>query len=316
MAITSPEHGDFESALATAIDAGVTRVPLTFSWRSLEPEPETYDDRSLAIAALLIPAMGVSIDLAITPMVGSEQVMPQDLMGHDFDDPLVIARYLELLGHVLTVMGSADVRMLLVGVEADVYLGDDAAAWASYATFTAAAADFVHERQPGIEVGVQSSTYSRLSDFDNWNAVDAVCDIIATSYYPLDGLQVRDPDEIEDDFDALTALYPDRTIRIVEAGFPSSRVNGSSADLQAAFIHGLFAAWDEHADQILSITLWTEHDYSPYELDQIQHATDDKPDRYVALVGSVGLRYWEKMGAPKPAWDVLLDETDSRGWRP
>ena len=76
--------------MATAIDAGVTRVPVTFSWRALEPESETYEDRSLAIAALMIPAMGVSIDLAITPMSGSSQAMPRDLMGRAFDDPKVV----------------------------------------------------------------------------------------------------------------------------------------------------------------------------------------------------------------------------------
>ncbi len=65
-----PNTAIFDSALATAIAAGVTRVPLTFTWLSLEPDPDIYDDRNLAIAALVIPAMGVSIDLAITPMVG------------------------------------------------------------------------------------------------------------------------------------------------------------------------------------------------------------------------------------------------------
>lgn len=315
MAITSPEHGDFPSALATAIDAGVSRVPLTFTWRSLEPEQETYDDRNLAIAALVIPAMGVSIDLAITPMLGDQLALPRDLMGKSFDDREVIVRYQELLDHVLTVLGDADVRVLLVGVEADVYLGDNAGAWASFATFTSDAADFVHNQQPEIEVGVQSSTYSRLHDPDKWKALDDVSDIIATSYYPLDGLMVRDPSEIASDFDALTALYPDRTIRIVEAGFPSSRSNGSSNELQAEFIHALFAAWDEHADQILSITLWIEHDYSPSRLDDIQHSSNNHQADYLSLVGSMGLRLWEDDGAPKPAWQALLQETEARGWQ-
>src|SRR6476659_1885299 len=164
MAISSPEHGDFPSALATAIAAGVTRVPLTFTWLSLEPDPDIYDDRNLAIAALVIPAMGASIDLAITPMVGDHLAIPRDLKGKPFDDPQVIARYQKLLDHVLSVLSDADVRLVLVGVEADVYLGDDSSAWSAYATFAADAADFIHQQQPGLEVGVQSSTYSRLRD--------------------------------------------------------------------------------------------------------------------------------------------------------
>jgi hypothetical protein len=182
------------------------------------------------------------------------------LNGKSFDDPQVIARYQELLDHVLSVLSDADVQLVLVGVEADVYLDDDPTAWDAYATFAADAADYVHLQQPGIEVGVQSSTYSRLREPEKWKALDDVSDIIATSYYPLDGLNVRDPSEIAGDFDALTALYPGRTIRIVESGFPASTSNGSSAELQADFIHALFAAWDEHADQIRSITLLFEYD--------------------------------------------------------
>ncbi len=314
MAITVPEHGDFENALAVAIEAGVTRVPLTFSWRSLEPEPQAYDDRSLAIAALILPAMGLSIDLAITPTSGDQLSLPPDLKGRSFDDPDVVTRYLALLDHVLTVLEGADVRLLLVGVEVDRYLGDDSDAWARYATFAGNAATFIHDRRPGTEVGVQSSTYSRLQAPDNWQAVDAISDVIATSYYPLDGTNVRDPSNIAADFDALTAQYPDRVIRIVETGFPSSKVNGSSPDLQAQFIHELFAAWDQHADQIHSITLWTEYDYSPQELGHLNRPPGQRRDPYVALIGSIGLRQWDGDGAPKPAWGTLLQETASRGW--
>ena len=316
MAITTPEDGDFENALAIAIDAGVTRVPLTFSWRNLEPKSGVYNDRSLAIAALLFPAMDVAIDLAITPMAGSRLALPHDLMDRPFDDDEVIARYLALLDHVLHVLEGADVRVLLVGVEADRYLGDDSAAWKRYGTFVSSAADFAHDRRPGIEVGVQSSSYDRLIEPERWQHLDAVSDIIATSYYPIDGVTVLDPARIGDDFDQLTALYPDRVIRIVEAGFPSSSLNGSSMELQAEFIGALFAAWDEHATQIQSITLWTEHDYAPRELDQVEQPTDSQRSPVVALVGSIGLRLWDGEGAPKLAWEALLRETETRGWRP
>jgi hypothetical protein len=316
MIVTFPEHGDYESALQVAIDAGVTRVPLTFFWSALEPEKEVYDDRNLAIAALYFPAMGIPIDIAITPITSNQVVMPADLAGKPFDDPDVVARYLRLLDHVMTVLSGAQIGTLLVGVEVDTLLGHDPTAWASFASFTSYAADFVHREHPGVEVGVQSTTYSRTTDPDDWTAVDEVCDFIATSYYPLDGLMVRDPSEVADDFDALTAQYPEKPIRIVEAGFPSSHTNGSSPELQAQFVHELFAAWDDHADQILSIALATEHEYAPFWVDQFQHFYDNKSPRFASFIGSIGLRSWQGDGKPKPAWEALLQETESRGWRP
>lgn len=316
MAITASQNGDYESATMLASSAGVTRTTLSYAWGALEPEPERYDDSNLAIAALFFPAMGMALDVAITPIASNQLVMPADLAGRELDDPEVIRRYLALLDHVMAVLVEADVRLLLVGVEVDAYLGDDVDAWEDYAAFVDVAANYARSLRPGIEVGVQSTTYSRFVDPEHWQAIDSATDIIATSYYPLDGTKVRDPQEIASDFATLTALYPGRIIRIVEAGFPSSNGNGSSPELQATFIHALFAVWDEYPAQIPSITLAAEHDYAPFRVDAICAFYRQKRERCESFFGSIGLRKWKDEGTPKPAWDALLIETAARGWQP
>lgn len=316
MSLTAAQHDGMDQSASLAYAAGVTRAPITYAWGALEPAREEYDDSNLALAALFFPAMDMTIDIAIAPIVGNRLVMPDDLAGRSFDDPEVIRRYLALLDHVMAVLAGADVGVLLIGVEVDAYLGDDGAAWAAYANFVEAVTSYVHTVRPGVEVGVQSSTYSRFVDTQQWAPIDDVTDIIATSYYPLDGLTVRDPAEIAGDFDALTALYPGRIIRIVEAGFPSSKANGSSTLLQAQFIQALFAAWDAHADQIRSITLSVEHDYGPKNVAAICAFYGDTRDHYVTFIGSIGLRTWDDHGAPKPAWEALMEETAARGWQP
>ena len=316
MVLTTAQDGDSQRASMLAHAAGVTRVPFTYAWGSLEPEPGEYDDSTLAMAALYLPAMGMALDIAITPIASNRLVMPSDLAGRDFDDPEVIQRYLDLIDHVFSVLAGADVGLLLVGVEVDALLGNDDDAWKEFAAFTAAVTDYVHTIRPEVEVGVQSTTYSRMADPAHWAAIDAVTDIIATSYYPLDGLMARDPSEIAGDFDTLTALYPNRIIHIVEAGFPSSKANGSSNALQARFIHALFAAWDDHKTQIRSITLSVEHDYSHNQVEAIGTFYGNDRDRYATFIGSIGLRTWESEGASKPAWDTLMQETAARGWQP
>ncbi len=316
MVLTTAQTGDLEHAAMLAHTAGVSRAPITYGWRALEPEPGNYNDGNLAMAALFFTAMGMSIDVAITPIASSRLVMPEDLAHRDFDDPEVIKRYLDLIEHVMTVLADADVRLLLIGVEVDKYLADDDDAWAAFTRFTDAVASYVHSIRPGVEIGVQSSTGSRLSDADRWSGIDQITDIIATSYYPMDGFQVRDPSDIAGDFDALTALHPDRTIRIVEAGYPSSKANGSSNERQAQFIQALFAAWDDHAGQILSITLSMQHDYGPAHVDAICAFYGDYRERYASFIGSIGLRSWTGDGSPKPAWEALMNETAARGWQP
>ena len=316
MALTVAQAGNSERAALLARGAGVTRAPVSYAWGALEPEPGEYDDGNLGMTALFFPAMDMAIDLAITPIAGNRLVMPNDLADSDFDDAEVIRRYLLLIDHVMTILAEADVRTLLVGVDVDAFLGDDVDAWEDYAAFVSAVADHVHTIRPEIEVGVQSTTYSRLADPARWSEIDATTDIIATSYYPLDGSRARDPAEIAGDFDALTELYPDRVIRIVEAGFPSSKANGSSGELQAQFVHALFAAWDDHKTQILSITLSIEHDYGPAHVDAISAFYGNKRDWYASFIGSIGLRTWHGDGAPKPAWEALMQETAARGWQP
>ncbi|MCO5222195.1 MAG: hypothetical protein M9947_11535 [Thermomicrobiales bacterium] len=314
MVITNPELGSYDRSLETALSAGVTRVPLTFFWSSLEPAPGQYDDSVLAVAALYYPALGLTVDLAVSPIATNRLVVPEDLQARALDDPEVIQRYLALLDHVLEILEDAHVETLLLGVEVDAWLGEDAAAWRSYTALTAAAASHVHRTHPGIELGVQSTTYSRLATPTNWETIDEVSDFVATSYFPMDGMNVRDPSVVADDFAALTQLYPNRVIRVVEAGFPSSRANGSSPELQAAFVHALFAIWDEYATQIVSITLSIEHDYSPSAVSQIQRFYGDPRPEYAAYMGSIGLRSWHRYGEPKPAWIALIQETSAREW--
>ena len=316
MAITAPQKGNSENAAMLAYAAGVSRAPITYAWSALEPEPGKYDDSNLALAALFFPAMGMTIDVAITPIAGNQLVMPSDLAGRDFDDPEVIRRYLDLIDHVMSVLAEADVGLLLVGVEVDALLGENDDAWEDYASFAAAAASYVHTIRPGVEVGVQSTTYSRIVNTVLWTEVDSATDVIATSYYPLEGLLVRDPAEVAGDFDTLTALYPNRIIRIVDAGFPSSKANGSSPELQAQFMHTLFAAWDEHKTQIRSITLSVEHNYAPHRVEAICAFYGRNRDQCAAFIGSIGLRAWDGDGTPKPAWDALIQETAARGWQP
>jgi len=116
MGMTAAQDRDSERAALLAHAAGVTRVPITYAWGALESVPGEYDDGNLALSALFFPAMGMSIDIAITPIASNRLVMPSDLADREFDDPVVIQRYLELIDHVMAVLADADVRLLLIGV--------------------------------------------------------------------------------------------------------------------------------------------------------------------------------------------------------
>lgn len=79
------------------------------------------------------------------------------------------------------------------------------------------------------------------------------------TYYPLDEtFQVRPPSSIESDFIEMIEAAASKPVHLLEAGYPSGSVCGSSLDQQAAFVDAMFAAWDKHVEAVPVINfVWT-----------------------------------------------------------
>ena len=112
----------------------------------------------------------------------------------------------------------------------------------------------------------------------------------------------------------LTTLYAGRRIHLKEVGYPSSVFTASSEETQARFVSQLFAAWDQHADQIEFVGYFQLTDFSPSTVDYyVGYYGYDVPI-FRAFLGTLGLRTWAGSGSHKLAWDQFVVEARARGW--
>lgn len=316
LSVTMPEANDYDVAIATARKAGIQSVTLTLQWDLLEPHPGDYDDTFPDIANIYYPQAGLSIDLAIIAVSTNQKVMPADLQSLPFDDPVVMERYADLIEHVLGRMPDVDVRSLVLGLEVDALLWTDEPQWVSYAALVTNAAERARAVRPGIQIGIEGLFDGRTgASHEYFEQVDAVADFIAVSYYPLDGdFKGRGPETIASDFDRLVRLYPEKPIEFFQCGYPSSDLNGSSEEEQAEFIRSVFAAWDDHAEQIRSISFTWLFDIPATEIEFYQDFYGLRNEAFAAYLGSIGFWTFEGNGTVKTGWTALVEEATRRGW--
>jgi hypothetical protein len=256
----------------------------------------------------------MAVDLILRPINTNQLDVPSDLQGKPFDDPVVIARFERLLDDVFAHLPNLTLNSLGIGNEVDDYLSQDTVRWQQYETFYRAVRAYAHAKRPGLKVGVVA-TFNGLTGPSQkpLQALNSGGDLVLATYYPLKlDFTVSPPTTVGPDLTHLCALYPKRSIALLEAGCPSSLDCHSSTALQAEFVRRLFAAWDAHAAQIVSVTFSWQTDISPEATAGFgkYYGVSAKP--FAAFLGSLGLRTYE--GKDKPAWNTLNEEAKARGW--
>ncbi|MBE9506283.1 MAG: hypothetical protein IMY84_05645, partial [Chloroflexi bacterium] len=110
----------------------------------------------------------------------------------------------------------------------------------------------------------------------------------------------------------VAALYPDRTVMLLECGYPSGAGVGSSEELQADFVRQTFAAWDHRALWLRVLCFTWLHDRSPGDLESFSRYYGSEDEQFLEFLATLGLRTFD--GHPKAAFDVLRTEAGIRGW--
>lgn len=313
MHIVEGEGESYDAALDAAESLGVEAVTLPLTWRTLEPQPGTFDLSLLDIAESYFPSTGLKLDLMIGPIDTNNDAPPDDLQGLPFDDPEVIGRFEALLDAALPRIPSVDLTFLAIGNEVDAFL-TDAAAWEAYGFFYRAAAEHVRTLRPGVDIGVKV-TVDGLTGENRALAqvLNADSDLILATYYPLDDdFTVRPPSVVGADFDAIAEAYPGRPVYVAEAGYPASPLCDSSDEMQATFVRALFEAWDEHEDQFRGISYSFLTDFSPAAVDEFEMYYGISDERFSGFLGSLGLRSHDL--DERPALAAYREEAAARGW--
>jgi hypothetical protein len=317
--ITTAEDGDFDAAVGIAKEAGATATCLAVYWDYYETSPGVYEPEEdwLEVANDYYPKAGLDLTLTLSVIDTNQKRVPADLMDRPFDDPEMIARFSAFLDHVFSRLQDVGLISLAIGNEIDIYLENGPDTWEAYQTFYEATAEYARSIRPGLPIGTKTVFYGDMmkGEFAEVQAINRASDVILVTYYPLDeNGMVHTPSVVRDDFDALAAAFPGKPIEIRELGYPSSELLGSSEQQQAEFVRGVFRAWDAHADQITLVVFAWLTDVSEADLEFFETYYGSSDPKFVAFLGTLGMRTYVGLGADKPAFIALKEEAHARDW--
>lgn len=317
MDITEDQSGDFDAPFNLAKSAGMQATTLSVFWDEIETAPGEFepDPNWLAIANLYYPSQEVMISLAISVIDTNNLRLPPNLAGKPLDDPQVIARFETLLDYIATQIPDLHLTSLAIGNEVDIYLGTDSRAWASFEAFFRQTAEHARRLWPGVPVGSKTTFDGLIGGPAPFiKSLNQYSDVAMVTYYPLQAdFSVRQPDAVHRDFQTMVDAFPGKPIYLLEVGYPSGEDNHSSYELQAAFIHELFRAWDDHAEEIPLLNYTWMTDVSGEAVHQMTTYYRFGGRGFVSYLATLGLRTHQ--GQDKPAFTQWATETAARGWQ-
>lgn len=304
----------FEKAFILTQSMGVAVVELPVFWDDTEPSKEKYVEGWMKIANQYFPKTGTKIAVSLNPIDTNNLRLPSDLKNKSFNDPEVISRYKSFVDYAATQLSDSDIFFVAIGNEIDVYLGNSGAKWKEYAEFFSEVAPYVRTKFPNAVVGSKITYDGIINHQDRASLIIQESDVVLTTYYPFKpgSFKVRDPRSVHEDFKQIVDLYPQKQIYFAEIGYPSGEANGSSEEMQAAFIHEMFAAWDTYKGNISFLNYQWLHDASPETVADWQKYYGLKDTPFASFLGTLGLHTYE--GKDKKGFTQLNAETKARGW--
>jgi hypothetical protein len=316
--LNTAENDDFEQSVRKAQALGAESVSLSIYWDDYEISPGVYQPNQdwLEIANTYYPDQDLQVSLVISVLDTTEVRLPEDLQGRSLADPEVIERFQAFLDEVHRKIPDLTLTSLAIGNEIDGVLGSDPARWQNYQTFFQAAAGHAGTLWPDTPVGTKIMFEGLTgSSADLASDLNRHSDVIMFTYYPLNGdFTVRDPGVIHQDLAEAAARYPDRKLYVAEIGYPTGEANGSSFQKQAEFIRAMFAAWDDHADQVPVLSYSWLTDLSTESVSHFQGYYGVSSRAFGEFLRTLGLRTYPGEGQDKPGYEAFLQETRARDW--
>jgi hypothetical protein len=290
-----------------AVDAGVNYVYLSPKWDELETSPGHYKFNDIDFQVNQADKAGLPVILHLRIIDTNRKTAPSDLQNAALDDPKVRDRLFTLLDQLAPHLKNR-LAYCLFGNEIDGYFKAHADEIAPYGRLFRALRAHVQQQFPDVPTSV-SVTFDGLSQLTGpLRPVASQTDFLALTYYPLTpDFLVRDPSSIVPDLRVALKAAGDKRVLLQEAGYPSSTLNNSSDEKQAAFVGGLLAAVAGAKDRFIGVNFLFMCDFSDHLTNQLA-ANYKLPNaqRFKSFLQTLGL--FDGKGQPKKAWSVFQSD--------
>jgi hypothetical protein len=297
-----PGPDDFLAAIRKSKAAGCRGAVLTHSWPSLEPREGAFTLEGLKGAVALNE--GRVLYLGIQVLNTTVKELPSDLAGKAFDDPQLIGRFRTFLDGLAPLLQHR-VRFLSIGNESDVYLSIHPDETDAFGVFLNAARDHAKHIAPEILVGTTLTDAGAAQP--KFEALTRNMDAHFLTYYHgqvgVEGA-FKDTAKTKDEILGLADQLDERPILFQEIGFPADDEIGSP-EKQAAFVKGVFDAWDELGVRVPFANYFMLYDFpKAFVREQVSYyGVTEETETLTRFLSSLGLHRVD--GAPRPAWEVF-----------
>jgi hypothetical protein len=327
MEVNPPSGLDYATEVSVASNIGVTLVPVTLPWSTLESAApaggQSQIDTGLFADLESVYSTG-SVSLLISiPLVDTASIeAPPDLQPGlaagtlALDDPSVVSRYETLLDSLFANLGAVNVRYLLVANEENTYLsGKPVAMWTALASFFGSIKTYVAGKHPGVVVGMSVAFEGLLNSTEEVQIPSLFAssdDVFVTYYLGDNGFGSVSSTTVPADMDTMVAFAGTRPVILKECGYATGTTGHTEAG-QVAFVTDLFQAWDTRASHVPVVTISRMFDDDETDCASEAQAFGAAGNQdFIAFLCTLGVRTYGDV--PKPAWGRLADAAARRGF--
>ncbi len=306
----------YMQAFDLAHGAGARGQMTTKQWRELEPTAGNFpakDWQDVEDALNFARAKGLRQFIGIQLINTTQREMPADMALAPFDSAVVKTRLRALLARLIKGR-EGRIAYLSIGNEVDAYLRTHGSEWKAYRALYEDAIAYVHQLDPGIQVGVTATADGAMGlSMPEVRELNTQSEVVIYTYYPLDfhadgTVHVRDPAVVQGEFKAMLALAGDKPLVLQEAGYPASPLNDSSEARQADFIRNLFAAWRQAGSKVPYLNVFLLHDLTASQCEGLTSYYGSPPSgqaSFKAFLCTLGML--QANGTPRLAWSALRE---------
>lgn len=236
--------------------------------------------------------------------------VPRIYSGLNFEDSELTNAFYDFATAIIDSFGTV-LDYLTVGGESDIYFITHPNEMDEYVDLLSRIAGYLNTNQPSTKFAtVVTFEHGVQSNDDLWQLTKSFSDMLAITYWPLNGDFTIIPSaiaDIEDNMSDLLIAADGKPVVIKESGIPSSTFLGSSEIIQAEFIEELFRQ-TIHIDEIEIVGWDFLADFNNATVDFFVNFQQIFTPEFRAYFESLGLM--DTLANPKPGYSTYLNMLD------
>jgi hypothetical protein len=300
-----------------ALKAGMSVCRLQIDWPELEPSANTFDQARFEQRLLEVKNQGLQPFLLVSAYDSEGPVVPEDLVGKDFDDPAFIQRFKNLMDWVIPLFVEYDGFLISISNEADNAFGDIPNLHNEILTFLREVKEHIHQINKNMAVTVTIAEGSLDENKPGITKILEACDVACFNFY---GAKSQSPplyfatqteNEIKSDIQRMLDISSEKNIVIQELGMYSGNITlNSSQEIQRKFFEVFFTEMKDE-DRMKAAFNFQLVDWSPEVTETYAQSLEGEGlpqefiDQFSESLETIGLIAYDT-GRSKKAWNEFL----------